>query len=191
LADDPKTGEEGFLSRWARRKADAAAADEAPDVQVETASLGNPPPAPENAAGKDAADEEAAVDLSTLPDVDSLDESSDFSVFMQNGIPEELQRRALHKLWRLDPAFGHVDGLLEYGEDFTGTGLAAEIVNTVYKVGKGMAGDFEDDRPANDEPSDLAGAEIAEAGTTEPVAGTAGSPDGTDSSQPPEDDTSR
>lgn len=143
MADDKNGPDEPFLQRWARRKAEAAApvADTAPP-DVETASLENASPVPAQAGDED---EASSIDLSTLPDIDSLDETSDFSVFMQDGIPDALRTRALNRLWRLDPSFGHVDGLLEYGEDFTGTGLAAEAVNTIYKVGKGMLSDEGDD----------------------------------------------
>jgi len=177
LADDRKT-DEPFLRRWARRKADAASPG------TEQTATGTPGP---ETAGVDMRTTETAalpqtpaegergetqeIDLSTLPDIDSLDADSDFSVFMQNGIPEALQKRALQKLWRLDPAFGHVDGLLEYGEDFTGGGLVAEAVNTVYKVGKGMRtgdeeetesdaaerGDTEAPADATDKEADVAG----------------------------------
>jgi len=153
LAEDKHPGgnsgeDEPFLQRWSRRKADAAkpAVDDADpdtaDADVQTASLGN---APLTRTGDKGADGEEAteIDLSALPDLDSLGADSDFSVFMQNGIPEELQKRALQKLWQLDPSFGHIDGLLEYGEDFTGTGLATEVVNTIYRVGKGMRTDDE------------------------------------------------
>lgn len=150
MADDRKPGDpdgpqdEPFLQRWARRKSVAAdtATDEAPLIApaVDAASLQHAPPAP--ATGEP--HENTEIDLSTLPDIDSMDAESDFSVFMQNGIPEALQKRALQKLWRLDPAFGHIDGLLEYGEDYTGNGLVAEAVNTIYKVGKGMVSDEEE-----------------------------------------------
>jgi Protein of unknown function (DUF3306) len=143
VADDRKAPDEPFLQRWARRKAVAAApvADPAPP-DIETASLDNAPPVPARPGDEG---EASGIDLSTLPDIDSLDATSDFSVFMQDGIPDALRTRALNRLWRLDPSFGHVDGLLDYGEDFTGTGLVAEAVNTVYKVGKGMLSGEEDD----------------------------------------------
>lgn len=151
MADDKKMPDEPFLKRWARRKADVASAEPVPeDPGVETASpAGAPPGAPPAPAAPDSAPEEPEIDLAALPDIDSLDERSDFSVFMQNGIPEELRTRALQRLWRLDPSFGHIDGLLEYGEDFTGTGLAAEAVNTLYKVGKGMVSEEADTADAD------------------------------------------
>jgi len=147
LADDKQAPDEPFLQRWARRKAEAAApvADsEVPDV--ETASVDDAPPVPARTGDEDDA---SAIDLSTLSDIDSLDETSDFSIFMQDGVPDALRTRALNRLWRLDPTFGHVDGLLDYAEDFTGTGLVAEAVNTVYKVGKGMLPGDEDEAEAD------------------------------------------
>ena len=151
MADDRNSGgadgpqDEPFLQRWARRKADAVNAtadDTQPDTPgVDTASLQHPSPAPATETSSDG-DE---IDLSTLPDIDSMNAESDFSVFMQNGIPDELRKRALQRLWRLDPAFGHIDGLLEYGEDYSGNGLVAEAVNTIYKVGKGMITDEEEE----------------------------------------------
>lgn len=141
MADDRKAPDEPFLQRWARRKTEAATAEPAPaepapaQPEIETESPTDAADVP--ARAEDAA-EESEIDLAALPDVDSLDETSDFSIFMRDGIPEELRTRALQRLWRLDPSFGHIDGLLEYGEDFAGTGLAAEAVNSIYKVGKGM-----------------------------------------------------
>ena len=160
MADDRKALDEPFLQRWARRKAEAASpvADPAPP-DIETASLDNAPPVPARPSDED---ETSGIDLSTLPDIDSLDETSDFSVFMQDGIPDALRTRALNRLWRLDPSFGHVDGLLDYGEDFTGTGLVAEAVNTIYKVGKGMLDD--DDEAAADADADAAAADEMPAG---------------------------
>lgn len=46
-----------------------------------------------------------------LPPMESLTLASDFTVFMQPGVPKAVQASALRKLWRLDPAFGRSDGL--------------------------------------------------------------------------------
>jgi Protein of unknown function (DUF3306) len=134
LADDRKTPDEPFLQRWARRKAEAATPDAGNEAtEIETAAVGHAPPAP-------ARDESEAteIDPATLPEIDSLDETSDFSIFMQDGVPEAMRTRALQRLWQVDPTFAHIDGLLEYGDDFTDAGVAAGAVSTIYKVGKGM-----------------------------------------------------
>lgn len=176
MADDRKGDGEPFLKRWARRK--AASADPATAEADSAPTAANIASAePEGALPAAAPDDDADAadtDLAALPDIDSLDETSDFSVFMGNGIPEELQRRALQKLWRLDPAFSHIDGLLEYGEDFTGSGLAAEAVNTLYKVGKGMRSETDEPETADaftpddePEPAEAAPEAAADAATGE------------------------
>ena len=145
MADDRKTPDEPFLQRWARRKAEATAPDEKPaEAPVETASLDNPPPAPLHDET-----ETAEIDPATLPDIDSLTEASDFSVFMQDGVPEALRTRALRRLWQVDPTFAHIDGLVEYGDDFTDVGVAAGAVSTLYKVGKGMLADIANEPDAD------------------------------------------
>ena len=131
--------DEGFLRRWARRKS----AQQTPAEDGATAPLPEAEDAvPENAppARVDALESEQAIDLDALPDIESLSADSDFSIFMQDGIPDALRTRALQKLWRLDPAFGHIDELLDYAEDFSGGTTAIAAVRTVYQVGKGMLG---------------------------------------------------
>jgi len=127
VADDQE-----FLKRWSRRKTAARATTEA----TAPAELALPVPQAD-------ADPEASpspeIDPETLPDIDSLDKDSDFSVFMQNGVPDALRSRALRKLWLSDPAFNVVDGLVEYGEDYANIAAIAEKVQSVYKVGKAMS----------------------------------------------------
>jgi hypothetical protein len=48
--------------------------------------------------------DEELIDLATLPKLEDLTPASDFSVFLRKGVPEELKRLALRKLWTLDPA---------------------------------------------------------------------------------------
>ncbi len=67
------------------------------------------------------ADEPAQTDFSiarVAAVIDGLRITSDFTVFLGEGVPERLHRRAMRKLWRLDPLFGRRDGPNEYDEDF-------------------------------------------------------------------------
>jgi hypothetical protein len=130
------TDEDGFLQRWNRRKTAQKTHEDADEPLPEGQAL-TTADAPQDAA------EPEAVAPEDLPDIDSMDESSDFSVFMRAGVPEELKTLALRRLWRLDPIFNEVDGLLEYGEDFSKISLVA--VKSIYKVGKGMLSDDDDD----------------------------------------------
>lgn len=115
---------ETFLGRWSRQKS-AARENEDPPIESGTQE----PPV---------AEPEQTVDLSALPDVDDLHAGSDFAAFMQPGVPDALRTRALRKLWTLDPAFSHLDGLVEYGEDFAAAYRTERVVRTVWQVGKGM-----------------------------------------------------
>ena len=81
-------------------------------------------------------DEEVLKELG-LPDPDTLEPGDDFKVFMKE-VPERLRRKALKKLWLSNPLLANVDGLVDYGEDFTDAAVGAGFVETTYQVGKGM-----------------------------------------------------
>lgn len=131
---------EGFLSRWSRLKRSGGPDrpdDGAAATGPEDAAAGTPEPAATPAAG-DAP--EAPADAADLPPIESLTKDSDFSVFMRAGVPAELKRQALRKLWRSDPVFANLDGLLEYGEDFNlpFQTFKGKAIATLYRVGQGM-----------------------------------------------------
>ncbi|HYD69985.1 DUF3306 domain-containing protein [Azospirillum sp.] len=137
--------DETFLSRWSRLKRRngsaapvltaeepaAPAAEPAPDpslpVVAEPAPPETPPETPE--------DEEALKDL---PPIESLTAESDFTPFLRAGVPEDLHRQALRKLWTSDPVFANDDGLKDYADDYTGMFNLSEPVKTLYRVGKGF-----------------------------------------------------
>ncbi len=135
-----------FVGRWSRRKRGARTRGEAAG-----SDQSGPVPAASPAGDAEPAETVAVEDL---PDIDSLDEQSDFTVFLKEGVPEELRKRALRRLWRLNPVFANLDGLAEYDEDFTDAASLLEGVKTLYQVGKGMVA-----------PEEPAGAEVAESDT--------------------------
>lgn len=141
--------EEGFLGRWSRRKSSARSDEKA-------AALA--PAAAQDAATHDAKDAPAppALDLDSLPDIDSLGPGSDFSVFMQAGVPPALKTRALRKLWRLKPELANLDGLVDYGEDLTGSFKVVDHLKTAYEVGRGFLKDKDD--KGKDDPNVAGGA---------------------------------
>jgi len=141
---------EGFVKRWSRRKSaareQARAAEREPARETEPqgadaapapAAQGPAPPA--EAPGR--RDPEAPVDLDSLPDIESLTYESDYTVFMRKGVPAELRKRALERLWRSDPVLANLDGLVEYGEDYTKIGTVKSVVRSAYQVGRGMLHD--------------------------------------------------
>ncbi len=122
---------EGRLTRWSRRKrqeqqtrrrggaAPTAVASVDPGMTPlpGEAESGLPAAIPGDDTGTpEVVDEEAVRDL---PPVDSLDKDSDYTPFLNAGVPGKLARAALRKLWSSDPAFNIRDGLDDYDEDFT------------------------------------------------------------------------
>jgi hypothetical protein len=135
--------DEGFLRRWSRRKATARSAPAvAPPAATE-----DPSPAaktaPASLQGVPEQDAPSPVDPKDLPDIASLDASSDFTVFMRPGVPAHLRSLALRKLWRSDPIFSKLDGLVEYGEDYTIPSWPKGVIKTAYRIGRGFVNEIE------------------------------------------------
>jgi len=157
----PPDDEGGFLRRWSRRKVEARQAERQDVAHAEAAAE----------PARDAPTE--AVDPASLPDIDSLTVGSDFKVFMRAGVPAELRRQALRKLWRLDPKLANLDGLLEYGEDYTQVGRAGTAAKTAYQVGKGFLQRLDEVEEVTAEDARTAAAQIeaeADAEATDEVA---------------------
>ena len=124
----------GFVARWSRRKTEER--ERQAYLEIETlkeekdSSLGEIT-VPEEG-------EEEKTDVQELPDIDTLDKDSDYTPFLKDGVPSKLKRLAFRKLWMSDPAFGIIDGLDDYAEDFSAIGIVAQEVLTNYRPGKGM-----------------------------------------------------
>ena len=110
-------------------------------------------------AGPDQGDAPAAPDL---PDIASLNAESDFSVFLRDGVSEDIRRKALRVLWRSDPVLANLDGLNDYDEDFSVAHTIAEAVKTAYTVGKGYLSEEEGPREKEEEGKDTANAPSGE-----------------------------
>ena len=146
--------DDDFLSRWSRRKAEArrglrkkpaAGAPEAAEAEArETAALTDAAaPSPEPHAEpppEDAGEADRAAEFEDF-DFDALDYESDYTQFMEKGVPEAVRRRALRKLWHSNPILANLDGLNDYDEDFTDAALAVDVLQSAYKVGRGYLTD--------------------------------------------------
>ena len=134
--DENRTrGGEGFAARWSRRKTELREKlhdQNSNDLKEEkTSALGE-------VSTPESVDDEKNI-VEELPDIDSLDEKSDYTPFLKDGVPDKLKRLALRKLWTSNPAFAFLDGLDDYDEDFSAIGIVAQEVFTNYKPGKGFA----------------------------------------------------
>lgn len=122
---------------WSKRKqavAEEQAVEHAEDVALSEAE--------QRAVYEEMSDEDALEALE-LPAPESLKEGDDFSVFMGKMVPDRLRRRALRCLWRSNPVLANVDGLVDYGQDFSDNAMCVENLQTAYQVGKGMLSHIE------------------------------------------------
>lgn len=103
------SGDEDFLSRWSRRKREVAASEKPPET---------PPPQAISSAS-DRETHEVPFDPATLPPIDSITALSDIRDFLRAGVPPELTRAALRRVWAADPAIRDFVGLAENAWDFT------------------------------------------------------------------------
>lgn len=123
---------------WSRRRA-AVAEEEVADLRAVEARAEEA----ELAEIEAKSDAEILEELN-LPDPDSLQAGEDVRAFMAKAVPERLRRRALRQLWKLNPILANVDGLVDYGEDFTDSATVLENLQTTYQVGKGMLAHVEE-----------------------------------------------
>ena len=117
---------------WSRRK--AAVKKEEDKLETERLKAENDEIVAEL---EEKSDEEILEELG-LPEPEELKEGDDFSQFMKAAIPDRIRRRALRQLWLTNPALANLDGLIDYGEDFTDASMVVENLQTAYQVGKGM-----------------------------------------------------
>lgn len=112
-----------FFARWSRLKRHARK----PQALANEAGAKDASALPESAPTE-------------LPQLESLTVDSDYTAFMQPGVADATRNAALQKLWRSDPVFANLDGLVEYGEDYASLFKASAVVRTVYRVAQGLTG---------------------------------------------------
>ena len=132
--------DESFLSRWSRKKSDTdsgsvssqCASTEEPNRNVnldhETDRIQHYQERTGDKEIQIATIDESARSIETqndqpltdedMPDINSLTENSDYSLFMSEGVSERLRKLALRKLFS-GAGFNIKDGLDDYDDDFT------------------------------------------------------------------------
>ncbi len=113
MSDQNNDDDKSFLSRWSQRKQEAKQPQrDAPAAEPGAASG----PVAESAAGPE-------FDLSSLPKLEDLTETTDITAFLRKGVPEHLRNAALRKSWALDPAIrNYVNPALDYAYDWNTPG---------------------------------------------------------------------
>jgi hypothetical protein len=123
---------EEFLTRWSKRKALAREGADLPEPADDLAGDGGAEEASdapgEDVAGQDETGQGAATPATPeLPPIESLGEDSDYAAFLAAGVPGDLQRKALRKLFQ-SPKFNVRDGLDDYDLDFSSPEPLGDIV---------------------------------------------------------------
>ncbi len=142
---EPEGG--GFLGRWAARKARAREAErESERPQMREQAREEPAKAgpsggesPAAGPGPEAESEEELLARLGLPAPETLRPGDDFAAFMKAAIPQAIRRRALRRLWAINPDLANLDGLIDYGEDFSDGATVVEGMTTAWEAGKGYA----------------------------------------------------
>jgi hypothetical protein len=113
---------ENFVARWSRLKRDTA------KQTKDKTPADAPGPKPGAAADEQGAEgalpaadalTEPAFDPASLPSIESITGSSDIRAFLQKGVPAELTKAALRRVWTTDPAIRDFIGIAENQWDFT------------------------------------------------------------------------
>ncbi|MEO0653441.1 MAG: DUF3306 domain-containing protein [Pseudomonadota bacterium] len=132
---------------WSRRRA-AVAQEARKDAAVEEGRV-------RQAAEVELAartDEDILEELG-LPEPEALETPDAVRDFLKSAVPQRLKSRALRRLWRLNPVLANLDGLVDYGEDYTDAATVVEQLQTAYQVGKGMLKHVEALAEAEEAPS--------------------------------------
>ena len=125
---------------WSRRRAGVEAEEQALEaraIEAEAAKLEERPDAD-------------ILAERNLPAPEALDSAEAVQAFLKEELPQRLKTRALRRLWRLNPMLANLDGLVDYGEDYTDAANVVENLQTVYQVGKGMVTAFLEEEEAEE-----------------------------------------
>lgn len=137
MSMDRETPAKPAADFWSRRRA---------KVQDEEQALSEAEQAEVHAQAQAA--QEARPDAEILEELDlplpeDMTSPEQVRKLLASAAPARLRQRALRRLWRLNPLLANVDGLVDYGGDFTDAALVIENMQTAYQVGRGMLKAFE------------------------------------------------
>ena len=121
------TAPDNFLSRWSRRKREAATEAPQPAQALEATKNADAGAEAAECVAQDEAVAEPSPDLPNpnpeiLPSVESITETTDIRGFLRSGVPAELTRSALRRAWTSDSSIRDFIGIAENQWDFNDPG---------------------------------------------------------------------
>ena len=136
-SDDAESGGQGFLSRWSARKTQIARATAVSENNLEEQNEADGTRADQEIDEEATLSDNELLDKYELPDPNDINEEAGLNRFFDGKTPERLRQMALRRLWRINPFFGVVDDMVEYGEDYTDAATVIDGMQTAYQAGKG------------------------------------------------------
>lgn len=114
--------DDNFLARWSRRKRNTA-----PETceQLKPENGGSDVNSEASAPSVSSSETKAPFDPASLPPIESIGAGSDIRAFLAAGVPAELTRAALRRVWLSDPKIRDFIGLSENSWDFNAPGAMA------------------------------------------------------------------
>jgi Protein of unknown function (DUF3306) len=104
------SGVGNFIQRWARLK---HASDTAHEIETGSANVETTTAQPRTEGAPD-----QPFDSASLPSLESIAADTDIGAFLKSGVPAELTRAALRRVWSSDPAIRDFIGIAENQWDF-------------------------------------------------------------------------
>ena len=136
-SDDAEGGSQGFLSRWSARKTQIARATAVSENNLEEQNEADRTRADQEIDEEATLSDNELLEKYELPDPNDVEEEAALDRFFDGKTPERLRQMALRRLWRINPFFGVVDDMVEYGEDYTDAATVIDGMQTAYQAGKG------------------------------------------------------
>ena len=107
--------DDGFLSRWSRRKAAVQEREAPPEPEV--------PPEGQTVQEAPPEDQVDEAYIAALPPLDSITAATDLAPFLRKGVPALLRNAALRRMWTADPLIrDHLDVARDYFWDWNAPG---------------------------------------------------------------------
>ena len=164
--DEKQKNEIGFLSRWSARKEQVSKGEIVPDDEPKSAFENSDEfklREGENLKEQDdKLTDEELLEKYNLPNPEQVENEAGLDRFLNGDFPGRIRQMALRRLWHMNPLFGEVCEMVEYGEDYTDAATVIEGMQTAYQVGKGYKTKAEELEVSDIAESDVVEGDIVE-----------------------------
>lgn len=149
---------EGFMSRWSKRKSNLKHDQGKEKNLKDKTELQESNVNEQKTVIKEEVDESQYSDLNDqellekfkLPNPEKIKKEKGLDLFFKDGVPDRLRQIALRRVWKLNPIIRFADAEInDYHEDFTDAATVIEGMQTAYQVGKGYLSEILKDEDKN------------------------------------------